>query len=142
MRRNLDYHALSGSKEVLIAEADVIYALLGMGRMNLITDIYQDVYTTPDIYAECRKTLDVDRLKVFNSTIREMEFSASKMAVVSIMDQSPILTESDGFAMLCGMMKKTDVVLDDPRKAKMFSSHSVHVVRLSDIISAVAVTKK
>lgn len=136
-----DYYKLKGSDEVLIAEAGVLYALLAMGRMDLISGIYKKIYTTPGIYAECLSSLSIDALKVFRQKVFQMDFPAGKTAIASILDQSEILTEDDGYAMLCGMVTKMDVIMDDPRKSRMFSTHSVHVVRLSDILTAAALTR-
>ena len=137
-----DYYALSSSKNVLVADGTVFAALIAMNRMNLLTDIYEKIYTTPEIYSLCQRSLDIESLKTFRSLVTQIEFSVGSVEIDSIRELSASLTDDDACAMLYGMVEKTDVVMDDPVKAKIFSSHSVKVKRLTDIVSAAALTKK
>lgn len=137
-----DYYSLSNSEDVLVADGIILSVLIGTGKMDLLTGIYKKIYTTPQIYAECQKTFDINSLKSFRSLVLQKDFPASKAGIASIRELSESLTEDDAYAMLCGMVEKMDVVMDDPIKAKIYSSHSVNVRRLSDIVSAGAITKK
>ena len=136
-----DYYSLANSEAALVADEEILRTLIGMGRMNLLTGIYKRLYTTPEIYEYCQRTLSIEDLKIFQELVLKNRFPASRAAITSITEQAEYLTEDDGYAILCGMIEKIDVILDDPRKTRFYSARSVHVVRLSDILSAAAVTK-
>ena len=140
--RAKNYSRLAESKAGLIADKEVLRILFYTGKDNLITDLYEHTYTTPDIYDYFTETLGLDDLKVFKQHIEKYEFQASKTAIRSIIEQNEILSEDEAYAMLYCMSQHIDAILDDPRKANIFQSHSVHVLRLSEILYSAAITKK
>lgn len=136
------YKELPHSKSILIADKDAFETFLLTGYENLITELYEDVYLTPDIYQLFVKNLDIKALKRFNEFAKEIEYNASDIAVRSILEQNQIMLKDEGFAVIAAMMNKMDVFIDDPRKAAVFEARSVHVVRPSELIMAATTTER
>lgn len=136
------YKELPHSKSILIADKDAFETFLLTGHENLITELYEDVYLTPDIYQFFVKNLDIKALKRFNEFAKEIEYNASDIAIRSILEQNQIMLKDEGFAVIAAMMNKMDAFIDDPRKAAVFEARSVHVVRPSELIMAATTTER
>lgn len=136
-----NYYDLAKNDTLLIADRDSLAALINTGYKNLIADIYKKILVTPDIYDYFIKNLDIQGVKDFNKSFKEIEFKASKTAVASIMETEDIMTEDEAFAMLSCMANRMDALIDDPRKAKIFALHRINVIRPGDLAAAAAITK-
>lgn len=134
------YKELPHSKSILVANKDILQIFLMTGHINLITNLYEEIYVTPDIYDYFIKNLDVKALKQFNLFIKKINDNVNQMAIHSITEQYPIMTDDEGFAVVAAMINKMDIMIDDPRKAAIFEARSVHVVRPSELITAAALT--
>ena len=99
-------------------------------------NLYDEVYTTPEIYDYFAKNLDLDSLKIFRGEIKRAELKTSKIVLRSIIGNDEILSEDEAYAILYAMTNKIDVILDDPRKYEMFKVRNIHTLRLSEIIAA------
>ena len=100
------------------------------------------MYVTPEIYNSIVKSLDVEGIKAFKKSFEKLDFTASNIAVNSLMDSEKILTKDEAFALLSCMSKRMDALIDDPRKAKIFSYKRIHIIRPGDIAVAAAVTNE
>mgnify|MGYP002562873282 CR=1 FL=1 len=114
---------------------------LDFSNILKITDIYKKVLVTPGIYDYFIKNLDINGIKSFNKSFKEIEFKASRTAIASIIETEGILTEDEAFAMLSCMANRMDALIDDPRKAKIFALHRINVIRPGDLATAAVITK-
>lgn len=132
------YSDLPEAKSALIADKEIIQTLFQSGYEYLILNLYDEVYTTPEIYDYFAKNLDLNSLKIFREEIKRAEFETSKIVLRSIIGNDEILSEDEAYAMLYAMTNKTDMILDDPRKYEMFKIRGIHTLGLSEIIAAAA----
>ncbi len=135
------YYDLVKNDTLLIADKESLSALINTEHENLITDIYKKVLVTPGIYDYFIKNLDINGIKSFNKSFKEIEFKASRTAIASIIETEGILTEDEAFAMLSCMANRMDALIDDPRKAKIFALHRINVIRPGDLATAAVITK-
>lgn len=135
------YYDLVKNDTLLIADKESLSALINTEHENLITDIYKKVLVTPDIYDYFIKNLDINGIKSFNKSFKEIEFKASRTAIASIIETEGILTEDEAFEMLSCMANRMDALIDDPRKAKIFALHRINVIRPGDLAAAAVITK-
>jgi len=135
-RKLTKYSDLPEAKSALIADKEIIQTLFRSGYEYLILNLYDEVYTTPEIYDYFAKNLDLDSLKIFRSEIKRAELKTSKIVLRSIIGNDEILSEDEAYAILYAMTNKIDVILDDPRKYEMFKVRNIHTLRLSEIIAA------
>lgn len=137
-----NYYELAKNDTLLIADERSLRVIFNLGHEHLITNIYKKVFVTPEIYNSIIKSLDVEGIKAFKKSFEKLDFTASNIAVNSLMDSEKILTKDEAFALLSCMSKRMDALIDDPRKAKIFSYKRIHVVRPGDIAVAAAVTNE
>lgn len=129
-------------KKLIIVEEQVIKSLFFDSVDNIIPDVYAEIYIPPDIYDYFAKTVKLEDLKIFTDVYKKIDFDASRIAINSIIDQDPIISRGEAAAMIYAMTKKSseqiDILMDDIRKAKIFKSRSLNVIRLSDIVTSAA----
>lgn len=135
-RKLTKYSDLPEAKSALIADKEIIQTLFRSGYEYLILNLYDEVYTTPEIYDYFAKNLDLDSLKIFRGEIKRAELKTSKIVLRSIIGNDEILSEDEAYAILYAMTNKIDVILDDARKYEMFKVRNIHTLRLSEIIAA------
>lgn len=136
------YQELAKSGTLLIADKDLLLLLLKTGNLETFSGIYENVCVTEEVYQTAVKSLEIDRLKEFSKSVDKKKVFASRPAILSVMEQSKILTEEEAIALLGGMSEKYDVLLDDPRKSRIFQAYGVHALRPSDIITSAACTRR
>lgn len=127
---------LTHSEKVLIADKYSLEAFFFSKNENIISQLYKEVFTTPGIYQYFMNILSVEDIKTFRKTIKEVNYEVSTHKIDDVMSDSKILNHNDVYALLCGKTLKMDVLLDDPRKVKVFQDYLVHTIRPTDIVQA------
>ena len=97
------YSDLPEAKSALIADKEIIQTLFRSGYEYLILNLYDEVYTTPEIYDYFAKNLDLDSLKIFRGEIKRAELKTSKIVLRSIIGNDEILSEYEAYAILYAM---------------------------------------
>lgn len=126
-----NFQSLAKASAVLFVDHTLL-PILYTDNGQMLKEMYDEVYVTPALYNYYAKLLGINALKLVQKYAKRQPEWADQ--------PEPIdgLTDDEAFAVGYCIAYDVDLVIDDPIKAKEIARHGVHVVRLSDIISAAA----
>lgn len=131
-----DLYKHSKSESILFADRETLAVFFNDIGYSFITEIYEKIYTTPEIYKYFTKTLDIDSLKIFSERVSEVNFMPNLASIRTIMKDTKILTEDEAYAVLYSVNSDIDILIDDPHKAEVCKDYHVNVIRPTNLIAS------